>query len=171
MSLILRQDDFIGVWQRESISINGGAPFEDSHVYWLKAGEKFADIRWPKSEGGPASAFAGRAIWKSPAMHFLHEIDLTKKFSEDVGQLSFQDHKLIGRLCPISRLHRRRLRFVRMDGTTTNNLIQPLRRSPYPPQCIGKKRATVIKIVPASTILKPIVITRPLKRARHCLIG
>ncbi|MFT5014508.1 MAG: hypothetical protein ACI9HY_004411 [Planctomycetaceae bacterium] len=79
-----------------------------------------------KKRGGSASAFAGRAIWKLPAIHFLHDINLTKKFSEDVGQISFQDHKLIGRLCPISRLHHRRLRFVRMDGTTTNNLMQPL---------------------------------------------
>ena len=99
MSSNLKQTDFIGVWQRQSIAINGGEPFEDARVFWLQTESYFADMRWPIAKSndgeGAASAFAGRAEWRSPCMYFQHEIDLTKEFSEDIGQLSFKDNMLI----------------------------------------------------------------------------
>ena len=41
----LHASEFIGAWQRESISIEGREPYEDSNVLWLHAGDYFADIR------------------------------------------------------------------------------------------------------------------------------
>ena len=40
------KDDLVGIWQRESIAIDGAEPFEDSVVYWLHAGDFYADMRW-----------------------------------------------------------------------------------------------------------------------------
>jgi hypothetical protein len=93
----LQSSDLMGVWQRESISVAGGDPYEDSNVLWLYTGDYFADVRWPRL-GQPAvatSAFAGRAFWEPPEMHFMHEVDLTKEFTEDVGYLSLLDDQLI----------------------------------------------------------------------------
>ena len=52
MSSNLNARELLGVWQRESISIDGKAPYEDSNVLWLHAGDYFADIRWPRSGEG-----------------------------------------------------------------------------------------------------------------------
>lgn len=97
MSSALKRSDFIGVWQRESISIEGGDPFEDLNVLWLHTGDYFADIRFPRPSETQAitTAFAGRAYWQSPRMRFEHEIDLTKEFAEDTGHMSFASGKLI----------------------------------------------------------------------------
>lgn len=97
MSSALKRSDFIGVWQRESISIEGGDPFEDSNVLWLHTGDYFADVRFPRPSETQAitMAFAGRAHWQSPRMRFEHEIDLTKEFTEDTGHMSFASGKLI----------------------------------------------------------------------------
>lgn len=88
--------DFVGVWQRQSIAVAGRDPFEDSHVFWLQAGEYFADIRWPKRDDSHAkvSALAGTVKWDSPVMHFHHEIDLTKEFLEDAGTMFFENEQL-----------------------------------------------------------------------------
>ena len=93
----LHASEFIGAWQRESISIEGREPYEDSNVLWLHAGDYFADIRWPKPGNGtgPTSAFAGKSFWESPNMRFVHEIDLTKEFDEDTGHLSLLNSQLI----------------------------------------------------------------------------
>jgi hypothetical protein len=92
----LKLSDFVGVWQRQSIAVAGGEPFEDSHVFWLQAGDYFADIRWPISDesGVPVSAFAGKVQWNAPRMRFVHEVDLTKEFTEDVGTLTLTDGRL-----------------------------------------------------------------------------
>jgi hypothetical protein len=92
----LTPQDFIGVWQRLSISVAGEEPAEDSHAYWLHAGGYFADIRWPAGDESQAkvSAFAGAAQWDSPVMRFHHEIDLTKEFSEDTGTMFFKNEEL-----------------------------------------------------------------------------
>ena len=97
MSYKLKHSDFVGVWQRESISIAGGDAFEDSDVLWLHAGNHFADLRFPLAEKDTATttAFAGPAHWQSPDMRFEHEVDLTKVFTQDVGSMSFIDAKLI----------------------------------------------------------------------------
>jgi len=97
MSSKLQASEFIGVWQRESISVDGREPYEDSNVLWLHAGDYFADIRWPKSGGAirPTSAFAGKALWESPKMRFMHEVDLAKEFDEDTGHLSLLNGLLI----------------------------------------------------------------------------
>jgi len=97
MTDILDQSSFIGVWQRESLSVEKGEAFEDSNVLWLHTGEYFADLRWPKpgTTHLKPSAFAGRAYWNAPSMKFIHEIDLTKEIEEDTGILSFSNGKLI----------------------------------------------------------------------------
>ncbi|MBL4679894.1 MAG: hypothetical protein JKY88_04110 [Pseudomonadales bacterium] len=97
MTDTLDQPSFIGVWQRESLSVEKGEAFEDSNVLWLHAGDYFADLRWPKPgfTHVKSSAFAGRAYWNAPSMKFIHEIDLTKELEEDTGILSFSNGKLI----------------------------------------------------------------------------
>ena len=92
----LKLSDFVGVWQRQSIAVAGSEPFEDSHVFWLQAGGYFADVRWPISDesGIPVSAFAGKVQWNAPRMRFIHEVDLTKEFTEDVGTLTLTDERL-----------------------------------------------------------------------------
>ncbi len=84
------RDDLVGVWQRESIAINGAEPFEDSVAYWLHAGDFYADMRWPvcSKTDSRKSAFAGAATWSAPYMRFSHEIDYTDDIPEDVGHLS-----------------------------------------------------------------------------------
>jgi hypothetical protein len=93
----LGTNELLGVWQRESISIDGRAPYEDSNVLWLHAGDYFADIRWPRSAKGTelTSAFAGKALWEPPRMRFSHEIDLKKQLDEDIGCLSLLNDQLI----------------------------------------------------------------------------
>jgi len=97
MSSRLKQSDFIGVWQRESLSVEKGEAYEDSNVLWLLAGDYYADLRWPKpgEDQVEPSAFAGRAYWNSPRMQFDHEIDMTNEFSQDVGTLVLSNGKLI----------------------------------------------------------------------------
>ena len=93
----LKLSDFVGVWQRQSIAVSDGDPFEDSHVFWLQAGDYFADIRWPVSAESKVlvSAFAGKVQWDAPRMRFVHEVDLTKEFAEDVGALSLLNGTLV----------------------------------------------------------------------------
>ena len=97
MHLVLPSSPFDGVWKRESIALDGGAPFEDSNVYWLHAGDYFADMRWPKGDEsiGGLSAFAGTTHWDPPKMRFDHELDLHETTAQDVGTLVFADNKLI----------------------------------------------------------------------------
>jgi len=97
MSSTLSASSFVGVWQRESLSVENGAAYEDSNVLWVHAGDYFADLRWPKTGANQVqiSAFAGRATWNAPRMHFDHEVDLTKEFAQDVGNLCFSEGKLI----------------------------------------------------------------------------
>lgn len=93
--------DLVGVWRRESLAVSGGTPFEDSVVYWLHAGEYFADMRWPVDRSGQQkpsdSAFAGTAHWSKPQIRFSHEIDFTKEYLEDAADLFFLDGKIIER--------------------------------------------------------------------------
>lgn len=93
------KDDLVGVWQRESIAIDGAEPIEDSVVYWLHAGDFYADMRWPidSKSDSKKSAFAGAATWSTPYMHFSHEVDYTDAVPEDVGRLSVFQGKLLER--------------------------------------------------------------------------
>ena len=91
------KDDLVGIWQRESITIDGAEPVEDSVVYWLHAGDFYADMRWPISslDDSKKSAFAGAANWSAPYMSFSHELDYTDDIQEDVGHLSVFRGKLL----------------------------------------------------------------------------
>ena len=91
------KDDLVGIWQRESIAIDGAEPFEDSVVYWLHAGDFYADMRWPISslDDSKKSAFAGTAEWSAPNMRFSHELDYSDDVQEDVGHLSVFGGKLL----------------------------------------------------------------------------
>ena len=94
---LLTKDDLVGIWQRESIAIDGAEPVEDSVVYWLHAGDFYADMRWPirPSDDSKKSAFAGAANWSAPYMRFSHELDYTDDIQEDVGHLSVFRGKLL----------------------------------------------------------------------------
>ncbi len=91
------KDDLVGIWQRESIAIDGAEPFEDSVVYWLHAGDFYADMRWPISslDDSKKSAFAGTVNWSAPYMRFSHDIDYADDIQEDVGHLSVVRGKLL----------------------------------------------------------------------------
>jgi hypothetical protein len=84
-----------GVWQRESLSLAGGEPREDSRVVWLQTtGGGFADVRVPIGERGQAVAFAGYAEWSAPKMTFHHVLDLDLPGSPDVGTLELDGDRL-----------------------------------------------------------------------------
>ena len=95
------ETELVGVWQRESLAISGGEAFEDSIVYWLHAGDHFADMRWflnpSQNEDLSVSAFAGTVQWTNPKIQFLHEIDFTEEYLEDTATLFYADGKLIER--------------------------------------------------------------------------
>ena len=90
----------VGVWRRESLTISEREAFEDSVVYWLHAGDYFADMRWPLEQSRPdvpLSAFAGRAHWSTPQMRFCHDIDFSRAHPEDVASLTMLGGKLLER--------------------------------------------------------------------------
>jgi hypothetical protein len=64
-----------GVWTRQSVSLDGGEPFETQHVYWLQAGDCYADVRVPFHPAGGTSCFAGRSGWDGDRFRWTHRLD------------------------------------------------------------------------------------------------
>jgi hypothetical protein len=89
-------DEYIGVWHRESVQVEGQEPFEDSQVVWLQARSRYADVRvaLPDYQVEPES-FGGSITWSEPQLTFAHQIDLTNRFPNDMGRLHFEGDVLV----------------------------------------------------------------------------
>jgi hypothetical protein len=88
--------ELIGVWQRESICIGDGQPYEDSRVLWLQTPYLYADMRLPlPGEKVGEESFAGDQLWADPSLTFNHELDFTGTSSQDIGLLSWDGETLV----------------------------------------------------------------------------
>ena len=66
-----------GVWQRRSLSIDGGPAHEVATVLWLQVGRHYLDIRATDRPGllsGPG-VFAGTTTWRAPSLTWHHHLD------------------------------------------------------------------------------------------------
>ena len=91
--------EFCGVWRRESLSIQGSEPKEDSRVVWLQTSRGgFADVRVPiDPELGGEMAFAGHAVWSPPRMTFHRGLDIAAPGAPDVGTLTLDGDRMCER--------------------------------------------------------------------------
>ena len=88
--------EFVGVWQRESLQINGAPPFEDSHAIWLQTPSRYADIRVSQPNGSSLSeAFGGSQEWHAPALTFHHSLAFSVRLTQDIGSMSWDGETLI----------------------------------------------------------------------------
>ena len=78
----------VGVWKRQSITINSGDPYEDSSVIWMQTATRYADIRIGIQDNHDlAESFAGKVEWLKPNLTFYHELDYKGRVSEDICHL------------------------------------------------------------------------------------
>jgi len=92
-------DLFVGVWVRESISVDGGPAREAEDVVWLQGHETFADVRIPLGDGTSAvEAFGGTTRWDGSALRWDHELDWHGAFAEtDLGRIEWVDDVMVER--------------------------------------------------------------------------
>lgn len=129
-------DRFLGLWQRVSIALDGGPAGENQQVYWLQAGDGFADVRVPIDPDDPAPSaapvsFAGVTTWDGTSLCWHRDLDLHRVTEADIGAVTWDDGDLIetgefsfaGRLQPYVERWRRaggalspRLSLRRVDG-------------------------------------------------------
>jgi hypothetical protein len=79
-------DRFRGVWQRVSLSVDGGPWTEPAQVIWVQAGSIFGDIRLPfpgRADAHPAMSFAGTLHWSDPVLSWDHKLDLYAEPGDD----------------------------------------------------------------------------------------
>jgi len=89
-------EKLVGVWQRESICIGDGEPYEDSRVLWLQTPYLYADMRVPLSgEKVGKESFAGDQLWVDPSLTFNHELDFAGTYSQDIGLLTWDGETLV----------------------------------------------------------------------------
>jgi Protein HRI1 len=83
--------EFVGVWRREGIALDGAPPSESHDVLWLQAHEAFADVRRARSRVGLASmhAFAGATFWHAPELRWRHDLDWHGADAEDRGTVEW----------------------------------------------------------------------------------
>jgi len=94
------EPQFVGAWQRASISIDGGTPREPARVLWLQAGDAFADLRIPTDEGDLTriEAFAGITSYAAPALTWHHTLDWNGGFAGyDCGVVDLDGDQLVER--------------------------------------------------------------------------
>lgn len=81
-------DRFRGVWQRVSLSVDGGPWCEPAQVIWVQTGMIFGDIRLPfagRADEHPAMSFAGTLRWDDPHLSWNHKLDLYGDPDSDDG--------------------------------------------------------------------------------------
>lgn len=79
---------FRGVWQRVSLSVDGGRWCEPAQVIWVQTGTVFGDIRLPfpgRTDEHPAMSFAGTLEWRDPHLSWHHKLDLYGDPDSDDG--------------------------------------------------------------------------------------
>ncbi len=90
---------FVGVWLRQSISLDGSPPGEHEQVVWLQTSSTFADLRIPKQDDGSAvEAFSGSTHWDGEMLSWLHELDWHGTFAgNDQGLIDWDDAVMVER--------------------------------------------------------------------------
>lgn len=84
-----------GAWTRQSVSVDGGEPFETQRVYWLQAGPCYADLRVPFHPSAGIGCFGGRSGWDGECYRWSHRLDLAGFDGDDVGSLTWDGERLI----------------------------------------------------------------------------
>jgi hypothetical protein len=92
---------FVGVWVRESISLDDGRASGEEEVVWLQGPETFADVRL-LPDAGPCGqvteAFGGTTHWNGSALHWEHELDWHGGFADtDLGRIEWVDDVMVER--------------------------------------------------------------------------
>ena len=100
-------DEFVGAWERISVSLDGGSPSDPAHVLWLQGRSAFGDLRLPRAHAdgvdlpyGTASVprcFAGHTAFEPPNLRWSHTIDLAGELADqdDVGFVRWEDDDLV----------------------------------------------------------------------------
>ncbi len=89
--------DVHGAWARHSVSIDGSVAFETQRVYWLQAGDFYADLRVPFVADAPTSCFSGHSGWDGGRYRWTHELDLAGSDAIDIGELTWDGARLVER--------------------------------------------------------------------------
>jgi hypothetical protein len=88
-------NEFVGAWQRQSISLDGGAPVETATVIWLQTQSAFADARVDVDSGAGLACFAGHTSWEPPRLHWRHDLDLAGHGRADIGTVAWHGGDLV----------------------------------------------------------------------------
>ena len=94
---------FRGVWQRVSLSVDGGPWCEPAQVIWVQTGSVFGDIRLPhagRDDEHPPMSFAGTLSWREPHLMWTHKLDLYGEAGDDddgtdVAEVSWHGAELV----------------------------------------------------------------------------
>ena len=101
--------ELIGAWRRTGLIIGGRRQIDFCDVLWIQGATWFADIRLPVSDLGPDTddpiathfgrlrAFAGRASWIDPILHWDHEIDIDLTEVVDANKISWERGGIVER--------------------------------------------------------------------------
>jgi hypothetical protein len=85
---------FRGVWKREGLSVEGGAPTEPEQAYWAHSASLFADVRTGSSTDGP-TAFAGRTRIDGNTIRWDHSISAGTSVADDTATFTYDEDTLI----------------------------------------------------------------------------
>jgi hypothetical protein len=100
-------DEFVGAWERISVSLDGSVPAEPATVIWLQGRSAFADLRLPRDDvhapdlpygtGSVERCFAGHARFEPPNLRWSHTIDLAGVLADkdDVGYVRWDNGDLV----------------------------------------------------------------------------
>ena len=86
-----------GGWQRITIAVGDGEPYEDSTVWWLQAPSRHADLRTPLADGNGAEpmCFAGTTSWEDPSLTWAPALELTPSAFVDIGAISWDGDDML----------------------------------------------------------------------------
>jgi hypothetical protein len=79
-----------GLWERQSLSLNGEMVEDDSRVLWMQGSKAFVDLRVPSSRSHVIS-FAGDTRVRDASIRFRHDIDLIPYIAEDAAEFDWID--------------------------------------------------------------------------------
>jgi hypothetical protein len=100
-------DEFVGAWERVSVSLDGGPSADPARVVWLQGRSAFGDLRLPRDgadgadlpygTGSVPRCFAGHTSFEPPNLRWSHTIDLAGELADkdDVGFVRWKDGDLV----------------------------------------------------------------------------
>jgi len=89
--------EFVGLWERIRLTVDGNAIHGAGHSLWFQAGERYLDVRQAGGEL-PAEAFAGITRWDaaSATLTWEHELDIhVDAENDDRGRVEWVDGDLV----------------------------------------------------------------------------